>query len=203
MAKHTINHACGHTSKTQLFGPIAKRQWTIDNESKKDCFECYKQAQLEYAQAKSAELDLPKLTGTPKQVAWAMSIRQQAFVKFGKCINMELVRKHTEARFWIDARNDIDYFRASASSVNEPLFNARHKKDGRDEQQAHEDRYEKAKAIFDEMVRQGQSTDQMKSRLKKVRATAKKLQDTHNRHHVMNVASQVEIMIRSYERTLA
>lgn len=61
-----------------------------------------------------ADLRLPALTGSEKQVRWAKDIRAKVLVGFKKDPSMtperweeivEAARKVTEARWWIDARN--------------------------------------------------------------------------------------------------
>lgn len=82
MAQYTITHACGHEHTHQLYGKTAgrerKEQWLASGV----CPACYKaeqeakrQAANEAAQAANASAGLPALEGTPKQIAWAETIR--------------------------------------------------------------------------------------------------------------------------------
>lgn len=85
MAWENITHSCGHEARHQLYGKRADRErkaaWLAEN----PCTECWKAEQEakraeENARAseKAQELGLPELTGSPKQIAWATTIRQKA-----------------------------------------------------------------------------------------------------------------------------
>lgn len=134
MAQYTITHTCGHTQTHHIYGTNAKGQ--RDNKiawlSEQVCTECYKaeqQAKRDAINANNAkdnkERGYADLTGTPKQVAWAESIR----AKILNCPEMELkpegrdknpeffnklkaimdsLHQETSAVFWIDNRNIIN-----------------------------------------------------------------------------------------------
>ena len=85
MAKYNITYACGHEGIVNLVGKIKERERYIEwASSNKLCPECYR-AKVEKERAEEnrraqaeAEADgLPPLVGTPKQVAWATTIRQR------------------------------------------------------------------------------------------------------------------------------
>lgn len=128
MAKYTITRACGHEEVAALFGKQEDRRWRLENvESKKLCYECW-QRQLREEQEKEAleaakaarEMDLPPLTGTEKQVAWAEVLRQQLIAAFDMYLDFKhklgkgdpklraaiehIKATRTEARWWIDNR---------------------------------------------------------------------------------------------------
>lgn len=86
------------------------------------CPECFKAAHHEQRAAENAEtcaaIQLPELTGTPKQIAWANDLRLRfcaAAVKY--CNGDELMIRSIQiiidtkcsARFWIDNRIDVDF----------------------------------------------------------------------------------------------
>lgn len=78
MAKWTIKHACGHDAVHHLSGSLKDRERKEQWLAEQVCPECRRaeQAQAnEAAQAANAEAGLPALEGTPKQIAWAESIR--------------------------------------------------------------------------------------------------------------------------------
>lgn len=129
MAKYEVTHACGHTHTYQLFGKTADRERKMAWLAEQDCPECRKAAEAEAAAKATEGMDLPELTGTPKQVAWANTIRGKFIAQFKefdfgsfhaneiryKRINkmvreggfkfaMEMVSSETEASFWIDCR---------------------------------------------------------------------------------------------------
>jgi len=82
MAWYYGTYACGHEGRTNIVGPTKNRQWIADRRFEGLCPECYEaklQADREAANAEAAEkakeMELPELTGTEKQVAWANTIR--------------------------------------------------------------------------------------------------------------------------------
>ena len=126
MAQYNVTHACGHEHTYQLYGPGKDRERKIEWLSGQDCPACRKAAENKAAAEASEGLDLPELTGTPKQVAWANTIRGQFIAKFkefdfskfhsniiqykrvnqvvrdgGLKLALDMVSSETEARFWI------------------------------------------------------------------------------------------------------
>lgn len=80
--KYEVTYACGHSGEVDLFGSSKERErmiWVYEN--RRDCPAC-EEEKKERANAESAkaseELGLPALTGSEKQVAWAMTIRYDA-----------------------------------------------------------------------------------------------------------------------------
>jgi hypothetical protein len=134
MSKFVITHSCGHTVSHQLFGPSKDRTRKAEWLETTLCTDCWKAEQMrkrtEQIAAENArsatlatEKHLPALTGTEKQVAWALSIRQQmvdsleAFIaecgsrpdwaaKFTALREAfgAVVMSHTDARWFIDQR---------------------------------------------------------------------------------------------------
>ena len=109
MAKYDVTYACGHTETVELFGKTSERERKIEwMEGNCLCPSCYKEKQ----QKEAAAFDLPALTGTPKQVAWAETLRNGVFEKLefeklarGKNPTDEFLawlKDQTESRFWID-----------------------------------------------------------------------------------------------------
>lgn len=78
MATYTIKHTCGHVAHHNICGTNVNGQ--RDNKVKylesKICQDCDRAKKLE--EAKQANADLPQLTGTVKQIAWAEQIRAAA-----------------------------------------------------------------------------------------------------------------------------
>jgi hypothetical protein len=82
--KREVTRACGHTEIVTVYGAYKDRDKRLEYEAGKLCTHCYaaqKAQEKEAAQNEVAEviaqLGLPELEGTPKQVAWAQSIRAQ------------------------------------------------------------------------------------------------------------------------------
>lgn len=134
MAKYDVTMSCGHVQTVQLFGKMIERDKKIAWLEKNGiCTECQKaETERKHAEetAKAAEKavadKLPELTGTEKQVNWALTIRANIFTELDKMLENKKSRmdaetfaenelqvkaiknvlaKFTEARFWIDNRD--------------------------------------------------------------------------------------------------
>lgn len=99
MAWNTLTYACNHTTREQLYGPMAQRERTIERALERLCPDCYRakieaeRAAESAAAAEAAQAEgLPALTGTPKQIAWAEAIRAQQMPAL-----RELAEKLTQA----------------------------------------------------------------------------------------------------------
>lgn len=121
MAKYTITHKCGHTEEVQLFGSNAEREKRIAYLESLDCEDCRRLAANAAANAAKEARCLKELSGLDKQVAWANTIRENAF----KCLDMlqqfatneqakdmmaswrQKMGNQTDAKFWIDNRYDL------------------------------------------------------------------------------------------------
>ena len=122
MAKYDVVFSCGHEERIELFGKGTERERKIAWFEKYGlCSTCYKEQQQAKAEARAAAWELPALTGTPKQIAWAERIRSDFFAKFEDMEKksgqstaeaaekdarfgqfLSWVKDQTEARFWID-----------------------------------------------------------------------------------------------------
>lgn len=126
MAKYSITHSCGHEATHNLTGPVKDRQPRADYLATTLCTDCYRAEQL--AKAKAANTDLPALTGSDKQIAWAESIRAgiisaiDTLIAQGtanraamsaehlaafeaSCGDAAQIKAHTSAAWWIDHRS--------------------------------------------------------------------------------------------------
>jgi hypothetical protein len=114
MSRDHITHACGHEDECTVKGETeAERQEMIAWLKTQRCRACYRTQLLE----QDAQLALPALTGSQKQVEWAISIRLRWLYKvkeaieaafcdadIGQVIERErdTLNEHTDARWWID-----------------------------------------------------------------------------------------------------
>lgn len=81
-------YTCGHEGRTNVVGPTKNRQYIADRNFAKMCPDCYEKhiaeerekANIE-AEKKAAEMELPILSGSEKQITWANTIRQDAINK--------------------------------------------------------------------------------------------------------------------------
>lgn len=126
MAKYNVEFSCGHTEMVELFGKEADRQrkiaWLEKEGLCPDCFKAKKaaehKAENDAAKAEAEKEGLPELTGSPKQVAWAITLRQQVLDDIAGILAKTPVQSQkmaldfkawavgqTESRFWIDHRN--------------------------------------------------------------------------------------------------
>lgn len=136
-------YACGHEGVVNIFGPTKDRQWKKEREFSKICPECYKKARQEEldeenrkAMEAAAEMELPVLIGSEKQVAWATTIRGGFIDKVSSMASFtdkkvqlgnavipvqewaevfdSLILKQTSAKFWIENRTDSAIWKAIA-----------------------------------------------------------------------------------------
>ena len=135
--KYEIEYACGHTGTVQLFGKTADRERKVKWLKTQICPAC-EHAEIEkrraeeatVAKEKAEEFGLPELEGTPKQVSWALTIRDNIIkreldtLKTKQRRNDEAAEKQkqfidwlcqqNQASFWIDHRrhysDELQYF---------------------------------------------------------------------------------------------
>ena len=83
MGWRTITYSCGHVGREQLYGKHEARERTVAARAKYGlCEECTakeRDAQKQRAAQTNAEAGLPSLSGTSKQIAWAETLRAQAY----------------------------------------------------------------------------------------------------------------------------
>lgn len=126
MAQYKITHTCGHTQSHNLLGKSADRTRKIDWFKTTQCGDCYTARMTASATIVSADL-LP-LTGSEKQIAWAMRIRSDRRARIEEYINSGMdqaeragvaasviteqtdapkaaVMAQTSASWWIDRRD--------------------------------------------------------------------------------------------------
>lgn len=136
MAKYAVKMSCGHEETIELFGKTADRDrkiaWLQEHGT---CSACYKArldaekiAATKAAAEKAVEDNLPELTGSEKQINWAMTIRAQKLTDLDKMFGdlnakitdeqmrsknqiayqaaRNVLTSKTEAKYWIDNRNN-------------------------------------------------------------------------------------------------
>ena len=128
MAKYSIRRACGHTETVNICGTNVhgERERQAEYEATKLCYTCYKAQQLTTAQQSTTEY--PALQGSPKQIAWATTIRhkilnaktgadhwrklyqeasdEQAPEKAQVLAAIDVIASETSASWWIDHRSE-------------------------------------------------------------------------------------------------
>lgn len=120
MAWYDGTHACGHEGRINVVGPTKDRQWKVDRHFEKLCPECWeieKQRKFDEENQKAteaaAEMELPVLTGSEKQVSWANTLRQKW---------IDIAEKYVE-----NAKTNIERFKKNnpqhAAEVEKTLAN--------------------------------------------------------------------------------
>ena len=130
MAKYNVTYKCGCEGEVQLVGKHADRDRKLAWLTTQQCRACESKA----AAADAAAAGLPELTGSPKQIAWAISLRAEriaaldnmlskvtsmsadAAAKWQQC--RESVLAQAESRYWIDSR-DIGLMQIMAAAAKE------------------------------------------------------------------------------------
>ena len=140
MSKYNVTFACGHTSTVDIVGPCKDRErklaWYAESG---DCPQCYKakmdaQRAKEAAERKEASeaaaanakaYGLPELTGSEKQIEWALLIREEFWDMLqrkkpnseGMLIIAAFFDANPSAHFWIENRYGLlNVFRAYAKT---------------------------------------------------------------------------------------
>lgn len=92
--KYYGTYSCGHEGCVNIIGPGKDREWKKEQEFSGLCPDCYKKhaeesrkLQNEQAAERSKEMDLPELVGSPKQVAWANTLRIKFVDWLSKYVN--------------------------------------------------------------------------------------------------------------------
>lgn len=81
--KYDVKFSCGHTQTVELFGAGAERERKIAYYERFGmCSECYAKMQAEAIE--KANVGMPILEGSEKQVAWANKIRASLVEKYSK-----------------------------------------------------------------------------------------------------------------------
>lgn len=115
---HTITHACGHLQIHHVLGFTQQQLRKVAMLEAAPCDSCQRAAKREACKAPSKEqaaavahLALANLSGSPRQVAWAESIRVTRLTSLlADCENdtTEVCRSYAaivEAKWWIEHRN--------------------------------------------------------------------------------------------------
>lgn len=139
--KYNITHICGHEEVIQLFGPMSDRKKKVEYHESCLCPDCLARER----QAKSEANGYVDLVGSPKQITWALGIRDEFVWYVDKQISQrqhygtpeaedamrkyEMVKQYvlhnvTSAKYWIDNRNIKsrivrDYLQAALDANND------------------------------------------------------------------------------------
>lgn len=152
MAWNKIVAACGHSYHKQLYGPGAGREKEVAWLSGRECPDCYaariaaERAAATEA-AKEANTGLPALTGSPKQIEWAETIRAKGIKQLRELLakidaidpesyagQEEKIAKareiiadrmaRSDSKYWIDNRAstwDLNWLTKAVEKLMEPV----------------------------------------------------------------------------------
>lgn len=112
MAKHHIKMVCGHTETHEIYGPMKDRPRKATAISYRQCHDCNSNDNLQrgaQAATANAAAGLPILKGSPKQIAWAESIRETALAEDAEwlAVTLDVGRKQVEAGEGTEAQYDL------------------------------------------------------------------------------------------------
>ena len=123
MSWYGVDYACGHSDRMQIYGPTRDRQRQADAEGRKDCPDCWRAKQdarnAEAALAASADAaasGLPELVGSPKQIAWAETIRQKMLADLAPLAAVRVGRRKEIAARGIAAIDDSRWSQIDAAT---------------------------------------------------------------------------------------
>ncbi|HEY5834921.1 hypothetical protein [Streptomyces sp.] len=114
--KYTVTHTCGHAATHDIYGPNTQgqREYKAGRLAEGPCPDCRAAARAErHDQQVATALDtaqtaMPALTGTPRQVSWAETLRERALARL---VDDPAAVRHaatlTDATWWIDHRNAL------------------------------------------------------------------------------------------------
>jgi len=121
MAWYDGIYSCGHEGRTNIIGPMKNREWIREQRFSRLCPDCYEKEKREKiekenaeAVQKSKELELPELTGTEKQIAWANALRIKFLEKASELkdnpgkiekITQYIISNKIKASWYIDNRD--------------------------------------------------------------------------------------------------
>lgn len=117
MAKHTIVRACGHSEVVTIRGSAKRLDLKLGRERARTCRPCYVESQRVLAEAAAEAEGLPALAGTPKQLAWALTLRQKALSEAKA--HLDHLRESGQLQGRV--AKDMELFEAQKERVLEPL----------------------------------------------------------------------------------
>lgn len=120
--KYDVEFSCGHIGTVTLFGKHKDREWRLEKYRENGlCEECQKKLHDKLnaeALEEANEMGLPELSGSEKQVAWAITIRQNFINQIENenyvsddakqqvlDIMQQMLEVKTSASWWIDNRD--------------------------------------------------------------------------------------------------
>jgi hypothetical protein len=107
MAKFYITHSCGCKETHNIVGKESLRDGKADWLASRMCAACYKQDRT--TKAAEATNHLPALTGTEKQVAWAVTIRAALILKLAEDLRQLLELEHFPRTLNVIDRENADW----------------------------------------------------------------------------------------------
>lgn len=130
MAKYEVKMSCGHVVTVQLFGKMDDRykkiEWLEKNGVCTECQKAQKAQEHAEATAKAAEKataeNLPALTGSEKQINWALTIRAEKLAKLDEVYNKAVAAANNDTDKIADAKLQIQAFKKVFASFTDAKF---------------------------------------------------------------------------------
>lgn len=130
MAKYEVKMSCGHVETIQLFGKMTDRDrkiaWLEENGVCTECRKAQKEQERAEATAKAAEKasaeNLPELTGSEKQINWALTIRAEKLAKLDEVYNKAVAAANGDTDKLANAKLQIQAFKKVFASFTDAKF---------------------------------------------------------------------------------
>ena len=109
-----ISHSCGHKATHDLYAAYAvdydRQEIRLERQKCANCRGAVKQARAEADAALIANLMVADLEGSPKQIAWAVTIRTARLARLQRAGSdgISQLSSVSDAKWWIDTRNTDD-----------------------------------------------------------------------------------------------
>lgn len=94
MPRCALTHSCGHVEILTILGPRRTREIRVAQMRARPCPDCLRKAHNAASAALSDALALPALTGSSKQVEWAVTLRLEAVQAFDAGSVLRYLRQH-------------------------------------------------------------------------------------------------------------
>ena len=117
MANYTIVRACGHEAQVKVRCATPTRARNLDRERQRICRRCAIEKLRSEPEASTDAEELRALIGTPKQIAWAMTLRHQALADAE--MYLDYLRESGQLKGRVG--RDMELFEAQKERVLEPL----------------------------------------------------------------------------------
>lgn len=139
MAWHYGTFSCGHDGRVDIIGPTKDRQRKADWHFSRKCEDCRETERLKkiekvnkLAAERAAEMELPRLKGTEKQIAWANTIRDEFVKSYEKAQERMDKIKREKPELYEENKEPIEHEIRTANFIMEERVDSSYWIDNRD-----------------------------------------------------------------------